>query len=238
MKNRPLLIADKWWINDKIAVRVPTVGEVLEHGEDKYFNAVYRLYATPYECMGMLDANGIDFENVSEFELFWFAFLSLSDDDAAMLFPGIDPKAFVPQKNPDNDEVVFVSPDGTIRIDRAIAEDIAAVLRRINCVEKCTKKVGNSAVKKYLLEKARRKLKSLQDKPFEPILEDMVLKVVNTAEFAANDFETALKMNIYAFNASVRQVNKFLDWSNTMHGVYSGCVDAKKLNMNKIHWLA
>ena len=54
-----LLYADRYQINDKIHVRIPTVGEVLEN-EDAYFEIVYSIVATPYDMMVQLDESGLD----------------------------------------------------------------------------------------------------------------------------------------------------------------------------------
>ena len=58
-----LLYSDRFNINDKIYVKIPKVGEVLAD-EDKYFDTVYTIIATPYDLMVQLDDNGIDFTKI------------------------------------------------------------------------------------------------------------------------------------------------------------------------------
>ena len=237
-KNGSLLLAKKWWIDDNICMRVPTVGEVIEFGESEYFNAIYTLYATPYELMGQLDAMGIDFEKVSEFDLFCFAFLGMSEEVCAMVFDNICSKDYEIAPDPENHGNPMLKNKVTGAAMRAKdTERISAFLRKIQCVEKCTKKAGNSAMKKYLLEKARRKLKSAKKSKSDNVIEEMIVCLINTSEFAAKNIDDALAMNIYFFNRSMRQINKKIDYDHVCAGIYAGTIDSKKIIMKKIHWM-
>ena len=237
-KNGSLLLAKKWWIDDKICMRVPTIGEVIDFGESEYFNTVYTLYATPYELMGQLDAMGIDYEKVTEFDLFCFAFLSMSEEKSAMVFDNIVSKDYEIVPDPENDKKPMLKSKTTDSIIRASdAEKISAFLRKLQCTEKCNKKAGNSAMKKYLLEKARKKLQSAKRSKNENVIEEMVICLLNTSEFAAKNIEDALAMNIYFFNRSMRQINKKIDYDHVCAGIYAGTIDSKKINMKKIHWM-
>lgn len=237
-KNGSLLLAKEWWINDEICMRVPTIGEIIDFDENEYFNAVYTLYATPYELMGQLDAMGIDYEKVSEFDLFCFAFLGMSEDKCSMVFENINSKDYEIVPDPENEMKPMLKNKITGNIIRSKdAEQISAFLRRLQCVEKCNKKAGNSAMKKYLLEKARKKLKSAKRAKNDHVIEEMVVCLVNTSEFAAKNIGDALAMNIYFFNRSMRQINKKIDYDHVCAGIYAGTIDSKKINMKKIHWM-
>ena len=239
MDNKSLIRATEWWIDDTICMRVPTVGDIVDDfGETKYFNTVYTLYATPYELMGQLDAMGIDFEKVPEFDLFCFAFLGLNENSGRMIFTNINPSDYKLAADPDDAQQHLLLNEKTGHmIRRADAERIAAFLRKLQCVEKCDKKAGNSMMKKYLLEKARKKLKSAKQSKSDSVIEDMLICLLNTSEFAAQTLEDALAMNVYFFNKSMRQINRKIDYDHICAGVYAGTIDSKKINMQKIHWM-
>ena len=57
-------------INDHIIVRQPTLGEVADFGEEQYLVAVSALCATASDYMVALDDIGVDFEQISDFQLF------------------------------------------------------------------------------------------------------------------------------------------------------------------------
>ena len=92
-------------------------------------------------------------------------------------------------------------------------------------------------MKKYLLEKARKKLKSIKREKPQCVIEDMLVCLLNTSEFAAKSLQDAFAMNIYFFNKSMRQINKKIDYDHVCAGIYAGTIDSKKINMKKIHWM-
>lgn len=63
------LKADRIPITDKIYIRIPTVGEILDH-EQIYYSITYNLTSSPYQQMVRLDDMGIDYSEISEWELF------------------------------------------------------------------------------------------------------------------------------------------------------------------------
>ena len=238
VRNGSLLKAKEYWIDDRICMRVPTVEEILDFGATRYFNLVYTLYATPYELMGQLDAMGIDYEKVPEYDLFCFAFLGMKAEDASMVFTNVEPGKYKLCPDKENNRNVLVHAETGDRIAPEDADMIASFLRRIHCVEKCRKKAGNSAMKKYLLEKARKKLNSAKArKQDEDFMENMLVCLLNTSEFAAKSIEDAYAMNLYFFNRSMRQINKKIDYDHICAGIYAGTIDSKKINMQKIHWM-
>ena len=238
-KNGSLVVANNWWIDDNICMHVPTVGEILnEYDEGRYFNVVYTLYATPYELMGQLDAMGIDYEKVSEFDLFCFAFLGMDEESSKMVFENINAKDYELAADPNDKTVHFLRNKITgHEIKREDTEKISAFLRKLQCTEKCNKKAGNSAMKKYLLEKARKKLNSAKRSKSGNVIEDMLICLMNTSEFAARSLDDALAMNIFFFNKSMRQINKKIDYDHICAGIYAGTIDSKKINLQKVHWM-
>ena len=54
-----LLKVSDYKVNDNIAVHVPTVDEIFDFGDQKYYNIVQTLIATPFDLMVELDDIGI-----------------------------------------------------------------------------------------------------------------------------------------------------------------------------------
>ncbi len=67
-------------------------------------------------------------------------------------------------------------------------------------------------------------------------LQSLIVAMVNSSEFKY-DYETVKKISIYQFNQSVHQIINKTDWSNRMHGVYAGTVDAKRLTEDEMSWI-
>ena len=85
MATQNLLYKTEYKINEFIQVRIPTVGDVLDH-EDDYYSMVSMLTAMPIDMMVQLDDIGIDFTKINEYELFILMFNALRGKDTSLIF--------------------------------------------------------------------------------------------------------------------------------------------------------
>lgn len=231
-----LLYADRYQINDKIYVRIPTVGEVLEN-EDAYFEIVYSIVATPYDMMVQLDESGIDFTKITSFDLFCLLFGHLREMDTSLVFGDLDLTKFRTAVNNQNGNVVLRDEENDIVIDRAIHGQICACLRKLLNIPKTEKTPGNEEARVYMLEKARKKMKrKKRRKQSDSQIEDLIIALVNTAEFPY-DYMSVRDISIYQFYASLKQVTHKVKFDKTMIGVYAGTVPFDKLAMDERSWI-
>ncbi len=236
MKEQNILYKSFVNINDKIQIVIPTVEQVLDNEAD-YYGLVSALTAMPIDMMVQLDDAGIDFTTIDEFQLFQLMFMSIQKMDVSLIFGDLDISNFELVVNPVNQELMFYDEESEIAIDKAIYEDIANTLRKINHLEKNLRKPGNEEAKDYLIDRERRKQRRRKNKPQTSQLEPLVLALVNTQEFKY-DFEGVRNLTIYQFNSSVRQVIKRIEYGNRMFGVYSGSIDVKSINKDDLTWIS
>lgn len=231
-----LLYADRFDINDKISIHIPTVGEVLDH-EDQYYEVVYSIIATPYDLMVQLDDNGIDFTKINAFELFCLLFGQIREMDTSLVFGDLDLKKFSVAVNNQNGEYVLRDEEDDITIDRAIHGQICACLRKILNIPKTEKQPGNEEGRIYMLEKARKKAKRKQrKKQSDSQIEDLIIALVNSAEFPY-DYASVRDISIYQFYASLKQIVHKVKFDKTMIGVYAGTVSIDKLGTDERSWI-
>ena len=85
-----LLRISDYEINDKISVHVPTVNEIFDFGDQKYYSIVQTLIATPFDLMVELDDIGIDYESITNYQLFLLMMESIaaSEENTEILFGG------------------------------------------------------------------------------------------------------------------------------------------------------
>lgn len=235
MATSNLLFKKEYPINDFISVKIPTVGEILDD-EDGYYGMVSMLTAMPIDMMVQLDDIGIDFTSINDYDLFLILFNSLKEQDTSLIFGDLDLKSFQPAINQENGNIILVDPVTGIRIDMALHGRIADVLRKIHNIEKDNRRPGNAEAKKYMIERARKKLKRRANAETDSQLEMLVVSLVNTEQYKYG-FDETRDLTIYQFNESVRQVVKKIDYDNKMHGVYSGTVSAKDLSQDDLNWL-
>lgn len=219
-----------------LSVRIPTVGEILEN-EGSYYSTVSSLTATPFQYMVQLDDMGIDYTQVTDFELFKMLFPMYAKSDLSMLFGTLDTSDFGIYVNRQDNSHVLYSPQNDILIDELVYNELTYAIRKINLIEKVKSKPGNESARKYLLEKERKKQKRNAKKPYEPYLERLVIALVNTSEFPY-DYESCMDLSIYKFNQSFKQIQQKITFDNTMIGVYAGTVDTSKMsNKDALSWI-
>ena len=237
MENKKsLLNATSVEIVPNLSLRIPTVGEILED-EDKYYGIVSSLTASPFQYMVQLDDMGIDYTQITDYQLFMMLFPMYAQSDLSLIFGDLDTSDFNVYINQDDDSQVIYSPSNNIVIDELVYNDLSDMIRKINLFEKVKSKPGNESARKYLLEKERKKQKRNAKKPRFPYLEKMVIALVNTSEFPYN-YETCMDLSIYKFNQSLQQIQRKIAFDNTMVGVYAGTVDTSKMaDKDALSWI-
>lgn len=132
--------------------------------------------------------------------------------------------------------VLFNAATGA-QIDECTYNDIVNSIRNINLYKKVPYTAANENAREYLLKKERRKLKRSKNRKYTPYLENMVVSLVNTSEFPY-DYDSCMDLSIYRFNRSLHQIQHKIAFDNTMIGIYSGTVDAKKINdKDSLSWV-
>lgn len=225
-------------ITDKIKVCIPRVGEVFDN-EDEYYKLASLLTATPFDMMVQLNDMGIDFTEISDFELFCILFSQIQRMDTHLVFGDLDLSGLRFAVNKKNNNVLLWDRKQAIVIDEAIYYKIGQAIREINFFEASGKKriPANKEAKDYLLERTRLKQQRALLKQRKSHLEGLILAMVNTPEYKY-DFDSTRELSIFQFNASARQVVKKIDYDNTMIGYYAGTINAKELSPDQLTWLA
>lgn len=235
MKDSNILFKSSCRINDDIKIIIPTVEEILDN-ESEYYGMVSALTAMPIDMMVQLADVGIDFSEITEYQLFQILFPGLQEQDTSMIFGDLDLKEFEPYTNPQNGNFCFYDCKNKIMIDESIHNLIATTLRKIHHLEKNVRKPGNEAAKSYMLEKERKRLRRRKNKAYESQLEPLIVAMVNSEPYKY-DFDGTKHLSIYQFNECVRQVIRKTDWNNRMRGIYSGTISPKDMSEKELTWI-
>lgn len=238
MDSRSLLLQTQVDLAPGIAIRIPMVGEILQN-ERLYYQTTYSLTATPFQNMVQLDDLGIDFTTISEWQLFIQTFLAYahSGDLLDYVFADLQTQGFGIYQDPQTAALYLSNPDTGVQIHESTYLQIVELIRKINLYEHITARPANETARQYLIEKERKRLKRLAKKPPEPYLEQMVIALVNTAEFPY-DYESCMHLSIYAFNQSFKQIQHKINYDNTMIGIYAGTLNARDMkDKSALSWI-
>jgi len=234
-----LLRVNSYKINDNISVHVPTAGEIFDFGDQKYYSIVQSITSTPFDLMVELDDIGIDYESITDYQLFLLMFESIAfnEDNLEILFENINIKNFREAENSNNGERILYDKETGIIIDQLIAFEICKAIRKIHFWKPPEGKAGNTEAKNYLIQRKRLKKQRMAKRPYESFLENVIVSLVNTEEYKYN-YEESMDLSVYKINASLHQIQKKKNWDQIMSGAYFGTVDLTKINLDKISWLS
>lgn len=202
--------------------------------EDEYWSVVNALTAVPFQYQVMLDDIGLDYEKVSDYQLFCMLLpmYAQNPDSLKLVFGDIEWYDVAVYHNNQNDsEVLYSELAGATVFDEYSYMRFVKLLRELAHVKRCTTKAGNSHAKKYFLDKERKKQKQNANKKQEPTryLEKLVIAMVNAPEFKYN-YEECMNLTISTFFNSFDQIQKRINFNNVMQGVYAGTVDTSKMS--------
>lgn len=228
MENKKsLLKLDKVDITPKIHIRIPTIDEILDD-EQSYFSLISSLTATPFQYMVQLDDVGIDYEKITDYELFLMLFPSFAKGDISILFGDIDLSDITIPQNTQNGTPFLYSFKNDVIIDELIYTQIVDCIRKINNLKRDNRTSGNKEAKEFRINLERKKQKRNAKKPYEPYLENLVVALVNNNDFPYN-YDSCMDLSIYRFNQSFKQIQHKTNFDNTMIGVYAGTIDTNKI---------
>lgn len=233
------------------------------HSEEEYYSMVNVFLTDPYDYMVYLDDKGIDYEKTSSFEVFCLLFkdyLNVYKNlyekypkeeidplyknniyfKAFRFFLGID--SFYIGK--DENGVDVIAYDKQYLFDSTVYDYITEFVRKINGISETEKIYPEEEwAKQILIEDERDRLKRLKKKhergEDEDKNTDRLGNLISSVTWSCNGGITPFnrnKLHVYDLIDGIHRTDKRLHYNNTMIGLYSGCLDKKKINFNELHW--
>lgn len=96
-------------ISKYITIHHPTLDEICDYGEQKYFNLVYNLTSVGADLKWQLNEIGVDYTKVSDFELFYSLLINgITKEQTSILFGELDFSKFEVYVNTLNNEICMV----------------------------------------------------------------------------------------------------------------------------------
>lgn len=226
-----------------IKIKHPSLNDIREFGEDLYLKSCSLFTVTPYDYMVELEDSGIDFLDLTNYDLFLEMFKLDESKEFIKFFLG--EYNFRLAQNTVNQDIVLYDKEKDVVIDRLIYEEISVFIKRINMIP---------LNPPYDIE-------NLKSKPFltNMILEDMrakrerqkYKKKINTQSELSNlirfliwnnrvgyTYDSIWGLKVYQFYEGIMSLQKTDNYKNIMLGLYTGNIDAKKTNLDESSWIS
>lgn len=227
-----LYFGDDYALTDKITLHQPTLGDVINIGEEKYFGIVQMLTAIPSDMKAPLWDVGIDWTEFSDLEMFAVMTANLPPEETRIFLGDIDLRTFKLFRRQD-DELVFIDVEHDIRIDKYVHKKMLDFLCQIHNIKKKPEFAGNRYTKKVLIEEDRKRIALQKLKPFQSQLVPIISTLVNAPGFKYTH-ETVRSMKYYAFMDSVVRYQVSNSVEHLTSAYYSGNIDTSKFDIKKL----
>jgi hypothetical protein len=227
---------EPFYINDKIAVYMPTIGDIVEFGERKYYSTVHTLTCIPSDMKSQLFDMGIDYETISDFELFIMLTRGLTQDDTKLVLGELDLSKFNVFTNQENGELVLYNQESDTVIDKLIYMKIVEYIRKVHNIKPKIEKAANKTTKKILIQLDRDRIKKAQKEPYKSQLKELISAMMRYPGFKYKKNELK-ECGLYEFMDTVQGSQIYVSTTALLSGMYSGMVDTSKINKKEFNWM-
>ena len=249
-----MYFGEDYWVTDKICIHQPKIGDILNYGDSKFYAVVSTLCANPTSFRVQLWHSGVDWNEMSDFELFTNLIKGFAPKETSLLFGDLNLSWF--NKFHDNEKdcdiliylprdeegnlIPIESLDDAIIIDELLYLKIISYIRDMFDIHPKVEHAKNKATKKAIIWEDEMNAQNEKNKggnSNKSFLLPLVSSLVNHPGFKYKTNELK-DLGIYQFMDSVKRLQTYESVTALMKGMYSGFLDTSKLNMKKdLNWM-
>lgn len=230
-----MYFGEDFYINDKIKIMQPNIGQIVEYGEQGYFGVAHTLTAIPSDMKAQLWDMNIDWMEISDFQLFILLCKTLPVERTSILFGDLDLTQLKLYPHPEiEDAVILANKETGVIIDEYIYMKMAEYIRKMHGFSKKIERAKNKMTKKILIQEDRDKMKRNANKSYEsyllPLISSVQARLGYTKEYIRN-------MGLCEFTDMVSRLQIIVNSDALLHGMYGGMIDTKKINKSELNWM-
>lgn len=232
-----IYFGEDYTVKEGLTIHQPTIGEIVEWGEEKYFSMVNTLCSIPSDMKSFLFDNGVRWEEISDFDFFILMTRPFTPEYTSILFgKNLDfSKLKFYVKKEDGSSVLFDEETG-FAIEEEDYKKMISYIRCFNNLHPLVEKAINERTRIALIELDRQKKAENKDKNFTSYLLPIISAMLNHSGFKYK--KTELKeVGLYEFFDSVQRIQIIMNTTSLLNGMYSGMVDTSKIKKKEFNWL-
>ena len=228
-------------IDDQITIRQPTMGDIIEFGEQKVLSSIMPFISNPTSYRLQLWDMGVDWNKVSDYELFISLIQTADKGDTSLIFGDTDFSSLEPYVNQETNEIILINNDQTLIIDEEKYMHIREYIRLMFNQYPKVEKAKGKATKEAIIDEERMNLinnkKLNKNKKYKSMYLPLISSMINHPGFKYKKSELK-EVGIVEFMDSVKRLQVYESTKALMSGIYSGFCDTSKMNLSKeLNWL-
>jgi len=221
-----------------IIVYQPTIGDIVEHGESEVYSVANAFAANPTMYRLQLWENNIDWNDITDYELFAMLAPTLPLEKTQLLFGDLDFtkfKLFQKRFSEDEDPVITLwNEEQEIEIDEETHRNLCEYVRFLFNIYPKVEKAKGKATKKALIWEDKQKLNQKEES--SSILLPMISSCLNHPGFKYKKSELK-EVGLVEFMDSVQRLQIYESTTALLKGAYSGFCDTSKIPKDQFDWM-
>lgn len=250
-----MYFGEDYWVTDKICIHQPTIGDILEFGDSDFYSMVNTICANPTTFRLALWKKGIDWNKMSDYELFISIIRAYTPKDTHLLFGDLNFSWFIPihdeEKNTDvlvnvprneNGEPLPFNINEVAIIDEIVYMRLVKYIRTMFNINPKVEHAKNKATKEAIIWEDEQNLTIEKQKQKEEgnlsksILLPLISGLVNHPGFKYK-LQELKEVGIVQFMDSVQRLQLYENTTALLKGIYSGMIDSSKIKQKDLNWL-
>ena len=241
-----LYFGEDYHVTDDIVIHQPTIGDIIEYGEDYVYSVVNVFVANTTTYRLTLWDIGIDWNKISDFELFASLISGLNVEKTKLLFGDLDwskfKKASMVLEDGTNSPMLLYNEEQDIFVTEEIYLHIRAYIRKMFNINPKVEKAKGKTTKQWMIDEERQKrerekLERAKD-PYSnnSTLFPMISACINHPGFKYKSNELK-DVGIIEFMDSVQRLQIYENTRALIQGSYSGFCDTSKIDKNQFNFM-
>ena len=249
-----LYFGDPYQVSDKIQILQPTIGGILEYdrrfGESEFWSMLNVFIGNTTSYRLLLWDMGIDWNEISDFQLFSLLIKTLKVENTEILFGDLDLSLFdaymkqIPNEEKSDDkeelelkqEMILWNPELDIEITEDIYNNIALYIRTMFNIFPKVEKAKGKTTKKWIIEEDRMNLANTKKEDttstFLPLIESCCCHA--GFKYKKNELR---EVGIYEFMRDVQRLQIYESTTALLKGMYSGFIDTKGIDKEEFDFM-
>lgn len=267
-----LLSGEDLVINEFVKVKHPSVNDILNLGNKTNCDTTYSfilsdILCNPYDNMVMLYDNGLDYEEMTSFDVFVFkwqttfkAYLEHKTEFDALNYNPLSEMAYALNFFLDNENFQLVKEEKIVEneikyeyylknpyddnyvIDKNMFNYMVEFISCINNIDKSQQiKPKNKTVKMILIEDKRLEIKKMLSNKDKQKSKGFISQYIKAACFngenGINIFNIK-EVKLYQLIMACQKMNDLMGYKFLMNGIYAGTIDGKKFKDENLNWMS
>lgn len=229
-------------INEYLTIHQPTIQDFIDIGDEKIYRAITPFIVTPTSYRVQLWDMGIDWNKITNLELFAYFIINQSEDEASKLLFGdfkfSEYKLYIKENSDGTTEQVLRNGINDFEINESVYHTICLYIRYMfKSFPPEDEFASNKVLKQDLINDDRQKqLARLKNNDNSSDFTSMISFCLNHPGFKYKK-EELREVGIVEFMDAVQRLQIYESTKALMSGMYSGMCDVSKINKNEFNFM-